>query len=589
MSLRAQSRRFVGLSAVVVLAAAPVASPVAAETFEWALESAPGSSGPTWLSQPCGSYGVFRFCNATAGGCAPPGGGGLSRAAGSRGAMPSKLLASGSVVDPLIYPGPPGPASPGHPPELLQKDLAPTPAAVPCDDGSCFTSFADLKDPWVAVVDWNQLHGWSVGWAVGQASTRNLAVGRELGLGLFRVDESRYVPFAARGVTDVQVISALCEIADWVEVGRPEPIPPPRVVNLSLGRFASPEEDVACLDSSSSQLSCQLRRVIAHLEELAGEPESTLPRVVAAAGNYRSLMFPAVDPRVDAVESLDLEHFAANGAAVPSWESPRSPNAAALMPGGGLCLREPEAAAGWPAPAGTSYSTALFSGWLATALVEGWVGGAGSSIPWRPTFSCTATTCQFEMKAATSAASTAGLAQMLLRIVSFDGRCEDTTQAEGLDLVTALVKLTNHDEIPRQSFLERVDGLYVPSPDPNPCVPCEGAPRPPRARLSQGWSLTSRAAPTPTAKDLKLGLAFSAPLPEGVELVAVLLRVGESFYRPAVPLDLRSIANGQVRTLTLQGGASLLAESKTQGSLLFVLEALEGDRYWSSTPLWLTY
>jgi hypothetical protein len=550
---------------VAVALALGVASPSSAQTIRWKLDPSRGDTEACWYRAACGSYGVFSF--EVEGSCFGPRGHGAAapRQIGGAGGGPVVL---GKVKDPPLYPQPAVAAGAGS--SLLGPGAT---QLMPCAEGQCFSRQAELEDPWVAVVDWNNPHGWSVGWTVARASAKSLAAGPVAEVGLFALDEENLAPFATRGVTDVQVIAALCDLIERVEIGEPEKVPLPRVVNLSFGRYANEDDQLPCTPEDETKLGCQVRSVVRYLESLESEEAGYSTRVVASAGNHRQITFPALEKEIEAVEALDLEAFVLGGIAKPSWESPAWSGSAAWMPGAGLCLHNPTATAGWPAPPGSSYSAALYSGWLAAALVGGWIEETSHRVVWYPLASCTRLGCHFKMRGAGTVPVTAGLGEVLNRLMSLSGKCGLTQDDDGLELAATLEPV-GAGSLPEQTLLELLAGVLVPTPEPNPCVPCMGGPRPP-TRLARA------------SLDPNVDVSFALPMAPGLELEDAYLRVEDTFYRLVVHGGLTPLAQGEVQRLRLVGGSEVLSGQPRQPSVVFGMRHGE-SLYWTSSPLWLT-
>lgn len=222
-------------------------------------------------------------------------------------------------------------------------------AAVPCVDGSCFDGRPG--GPWVAVVDWDDPHGWTVGETILQASDRRARVA------LYDLEEpGATFPEWLEGVGDAHVLAQLCAVAERIAGGDD----PPLTLNLSFGRLPRGGQ-VACPISGEGSLECELRAVLGWL----GDEHGVVP--VAAGGNHGLLLFPAADAGVVAAGALDLARYALDGAPRPSRETPAG--AEGLVPGYGLYLESTGEPNGyWPAPPGSSYAAAVLSGWIAGTL-----------------------------------------------------------------------------------------------------------------------------------------------------------------------------------------------------------------------------
>ena len=78
------------------------------------------------------------------------------------------------------------------------------------------------------------------------------------------------------------------------------------------------------------------------------------------------MLFPANSRDVVSAGALDLAYFQQTGGIRPSTQTPS--DAAALMLGYGIHLSTDDKDSTWPAPPGSSYAAALFTGWLGGTL-----------------------------------------------------------------------------------------------------------------------------------------------------------------------------------------------------------------------------
>ena len=97
----------------------------------------------------------------------------------------------------------------------------------PCKSGGCF---GRRSQPWVAVVDWNQGHGWSVAGLIREVA------GSGVDLVLFPLERTSGLA-AADGVSDLDVLIQLCAVA---EAAYQAPQDLPLAVNMSFGRLLDP-------------------------------------------------------------------------------------------------------------------------------------------------------------------------------------------------------------------------------------------------------------------------------------------------------------------------------------------------------------
>lgn len=458
--------------------------------------------------------------------------------------------------DRLVPPGCLGTTSGREVPSLY---LSPPPAPSggdwsPCVDGSCFG--AQEREPWVAVVDWDAHHGWSVGETILQASDYRVRV--EL-FDLAAPGET--LPDWLVGVGDAHVLAQLCAVAERSALGQP-----PLVVNMSFGRLPGKEGLSSCQLQASWALECEIRGVLASLAGAHG----VLP--VAAAGNHAELLFPAADTHVVATGALNLARFADSGAVHASSETPSS--AEALVLGYALYLQNPASAGEyWQGPAGASYASAFLSGWIAGTL-QGTAKRADTapSPSWRPRYS------------------------KGVYMLEHDGEI-----VEGSDLVNPNLLLERglgeHPEacdrpaVGTQRVLQRVSspppalpalslpGLAVSRNQQLPgvvlCVPCHGDGPPGGLRTSV------------PAADLSIDFAGSPPLPAEYQLTGLYLRIGGTLHqldRSRDPGILNEIERGDLKTLGLGGIGTFLLPGR-QLSLVYTLTAGDGTPFWHATPV----
>lgn len=483
-------------------------------------------------------------------------------------------------------------------PSLLRQAAAEAGRPVPCQYGSCYTSLDELDpgQPWAAVIDWDDWHGWSVGAAVQQASDRPLPVV------LFPLEVSRFTA-AVRGVTDLQVLEQACSILEEVDRGGRVP---PLVVNMSFGRPALAEEAAGeCRDDS---LSCQLQRVLGRLYRRPGL--GGLGTVlVAASGNHRRPLFPASAQSVLAAGQLDLAAFQAGLEQRPAWQTPLIKNQpTALLPGYGLCLGfDIDPAAGpdqpaWAAPAGSSYAAAVFSGWLTGALLRGEIDDPLEA-GWSMGLACRGQDCRYLLRQGEREIAFNPRADQLVRSIFGDNPADGKRAAGGrpcpaVSKSPAVLRLKGSREragrspgvIP--SLAEVFPGRDRPAPSPHFCVPCIAVsrPKPPPALANpNGAALPLTAAGEVYGTDLLINLEEGSPLEEGLRLEGLSLLVGELLYPVEISQgDLDLLSQGAADSLLLAGMAHLVPEGQ-QPSLYYLLSWTDsGEVFWSSAPMLLS-
>lgn len=431
---------------------------------------------------------------------------------------------------------------------------------TPCAEGSCFEA-AGTSGPWVAVLDWNDVHGWSVGELVLQASDGRLSVSLIDLLGA-RDD----LPVAGPRVTDLDVLAQLCSVAELVHQ---EPAARPLAVNMSFGRVRG--DEVPCGSPAKSSIACQVRAVLDHLSR----DLDVVP--VAAAGNHGEMLFPASHPAVVSAGSLELASFAnQRGFVEPSMETP--PGSEALVPGYGLSLRNPDQLHDeWPVPAGSSYASALTTGWIAGSLHDGLLeAGLDPSGRWYPVTMGERFGLAFEgvpIPGSDLHGASALVSRALGRRVKRACRTGDGSTETWLPLAVG-AEVT---ALPEQSVVDlETDG--GPLPGTRPCIPCQGDDPPPEP--PDGL--------TPTG-DLLLHMGSSLALPSELALHEVYLRAGPRVYE-LVPLEgsaavfRQRFASGDLDELHISGLAGL-AGPQDQLSVVFLVSHDGSPPVWDAVPI----
>jgi hypothetical protein len=534
------------------------------------------------LQVPCGRLGIFQ----------------IVRGAGAvDGDVPvcAGALECGSETPPL-YPTPEGGA---------EEPLAAAATAwFPCAGGSCF---AGVEPPpsalpvssWVAVIDWNQPHGWSVGWTLLQVANDDPTQPRIPAV-LFDLDDpaARARGFSERGATDVHLLKKLCEIVEAVDLT--PGVPPPLVINMSFGRRFRTGDARNSGTCNRKTLNCQIAEVETRL--WLGDPAAPAPRprstLVAAAGNHREWLFPAGLDTVLPAGSLQLESFG-QGVVERSWETPDyGARAQGLFPGYGLCLEQQagagESATEWAAPAGTSYAAAILSGWLAGPLR-----GPGLFDPlgpgaWFPKRACTAAgVCTYALAHGGRTFGGNPRVDVLLNRVLDRASTKCGTPAApsagGVLTLKVAAVLGQSDLLPKDSFIDVVGLLKLPTPDSRPCVPCQGmssigsvAARP-RGKAASRWLLDLSA-------NTQVPPPFSYPLQAQSTIARLYLHTSGDNYLVLLPEsgDLNVLKDGTIHQLWLPDARPWLA-SGVQPSLVFVLQSdqpdLVGRPFWLSVPI----
>src|SRR5262245_3764549 len=545
--------RFLRLCTAALLAAlaAPTTTPGAtaiAVPIEWALFDRSCARGTSTLEVPCGAIGVYHFVHVVSPSECQP----LASGSETPALYPVPLHVRAFPSDPDIIGGEVGPVGfagsgggTGDPSELSLRaaftpeelgatfgesstaDASIAPPGPVLDDGdgkdsvSSATSTAIVKAPapqpqplpppgWAAVIDFDGAHGASTSWLVGRltmdSATTTLTI----------LDDPLLDPLGDVG--DFHVLAQLCSIAERADTSGPVP----RVVNMSFGRgllSGDPQSGTGC---AVGTVACQIAKVIDHLHDEGAT-------LVASSGNQQEPLYPGSLAHVLSIGMLDVNALLATGHSRPAWETPAA--AVGVFPGNGLCLR------GWSAPAGSSYSSALFAGWLASllAVTPGLDPAGGAWTPvWDPGLAC--------------------------YVLARDGQAFSRCNAKASEIIEGLAGAnetacwTNHTgptevvggggrAVPQPgipSFTSWSVETHA-TPESDPCVPCV-------AKL------------VPLDPDLTINLSEALLLPEGTFIDSVYLRTEDQFIPLSLtPEQLQALEAGTLGELVLEGAAPLVA------------------------------
>lgn len=455
----------------------------------------------------------------------------------------------------------------------------------PCAGGSCFAPLSQIgpHQPWVAVVDWNDEHGWGVG-----ALVRKALDTPAVPLALFPlVGDPRLVPYSADGVSDVHVLAKLCELAEAVysgQVGRPV------ALNLSFGRNFRPVLDGDRTTCPAKTLGCQIDAVFRGLTAPRDGQAGSV--IVAASGNYRNLQFPAALNGTVVAGGVDITAFERSGVSRPTWETPwYGGQAMGLFPASGYCLEE---AGQLPAalPPGSSFSAALFSGWLTALLQQGTLTPPVAPGAW----GIQPGTLALLRGSQVVAPANPGIAAILKPALGLSKpACGSAPAADSPAVVKVAATHAGHLPLPQTSFLDMMGLLSTPTPNADPCIPCIAIlSEPPQAFAPAPGGRWTRAASSVVldvvANDLQIDLsvAGSSPFPANLQLVEVYLRIGNRTWPLELGIELlANLQSGRVKSLQIADVGAAALQSGTQPSLIFVLEEPGGPPFWSSIPILL--
>lgn len=527
------SSRTLTLSMVLMLASGAALG----AQIDWALVSKTCDTGESALEVPCGEYGTFHLLDPD---------------------LPSgcEVIEAGSEVPP-IYTQPanyfggfigiveefedgPIPVNPRssmfkRPSETLQRNDA------------------SRDRPWIATIDFDSVHGLSTAWL------SDLVAGQGIDTYLLKLDKEGREPLGD-DVSDFHVLASLCEIVEAVDNGR---VDAPLAVGMSFGRAVSAREEPAPDLCDTAAVSCQISGVIRHMKEKG-------IAFAGAAGNHRELLYPAYLEDVVSVGMLELNSFVRTDVVERAWETPR--RSKAWMPGNGLCLD------GWAAPAGASYSNAIYVGWLAALLRADSTldpTAPGRWTPrWNPAEQCYVLAHNRELTGVCNQAVTEIIEGLMGGYAQDCWTLENPTPGASSDTGTAAAP-------PDHPSLDTWLAETHPTPESDPCVPCVGA---------------VQANPT-SGSDLVVDFSQSPGLDPGVFIDSISLRVGTQYYPVQLSAEqLAEIEEGSLTQLTVIGGGTWA----TVGARLSFTYQMKNDPaatctllgspcFWTSDPILIAH
>ncbi len=487
----------------------------------------------------------------------------------------------------------------------------------PCADGSCFAdSLQPQVGPWIATFDWNDWHGKTVGFAISTLTNHEIPVA------LYAFEDLVSLQ-PELGVTDLHVLGLACRLAEDIDRnGYDRPL----VVNMSFGRPQDPGQAAGIGNGTGGnsvcdELACQIGRVFDHLTTTptTGEPGTT---IIAAAGNFQLLDYPAADDSVLAAGSMDIARFNTAGVLESSWETvDLGGEPQHLMIGYPICLsylNTVDEWHSWEAPAGTSYASGLLSGWLARQQNLAPITNPGGAAL-APTWGWTNT-------GEPSIFLSKGMEQLIKFPHAAFGILARAFGRSNVPCGRAALKdriLDVYNNGPTSSTsslgqsIAASQGGTKPNPVPQPCVPCSLLDDPgsafkslvPASRKPAFGTSTRRAskllspstvstkprpaaltpAPlTPPDPPLYLDMSAHATMPEEQEVAQLFLRIDSDLYDLQVTAEqLASFSAGAYSHIGFSGFRHLFCAGK-QPSLLYMIRVEGGEaNAWGSTPIFL--
>lgn len=425
---------------------------------------------------------------------------------------------------------------------LAQDDPLFSPAAgewFPCAQGGCF---GRRGQPWVGIVDWNRGHGWSV------AGTIAASAGPAIDLELFALDAGG-ATLDPQGVSDLDVLAQLCAVAERAEL---QPNDLPLVVNLSFGRILDAGASGAAQSRGQVALQDQIHEVLRHLDQ------DLDIHLVAAGGNHGELLFPASDPHVMAVGAIDIEGYAQTSTI---GSAPRSPSqSTAWLPAYGLYLEESTGGVYWPVPPGSSYASALASGWLAGFMVENSLSRDALGLSAASTLEPVASGNDYllVLDGQTLAGSALPGATELT-----GGALEHASGCGSLPASPTVVpSVETTSALPAESSAQISARDNLPLPNTRPCVPCHGF---------------------DTIDGLVIDVSESEGFPDDQTLDRLVLRAGSTYREVTDPTILADFADGLLDSLRFENVGPIA--SGTTVELIYSLRLPTAAVFWDATPV----
>ncbi len=540
------------------------------EPLNWALyERGCGEPTiPSVLDVQCGDYGVFYFFPGPAPGSDPCLIIGKDLEEPPTYNAPSPLIATGDTNFVVLEEDGGGEVSA----LVIEKSSKGTEQGVegdiPCAAGSCLSEPGGPTgtNPWLATIDWPDWHGYTI------SATQKQISG--LDVSLFSLVEDSTIGALGTTVGDGHVLVQLCRVTESFYQNA---TPPPKAINMSFGRRALSDEDQQRgFDCLQDGLPCQTKRVIDHLET-AGV------HMLAAAGNHGLETFPALYPAIRSVGGLDMAWFDhSNGQVRAAWESPEQVDA--FLPAYGICLTHGEGL--WPAPPGSSYASAILTGWLGAVADEvDLILEEGVSPTWDTAQNC------YQLAGNPTGPCVPAIDEILNRLRGHDNsKCWQTEAKEPTLTLQIVPEAKTEAEAKGGAMtLDQWVETHHPAPRPEFCIPCTGGGG--AAAKSKGIDLGTGPVKASNAAEGNLYIDLSGYAPElgTFSFGSLFFRVGEFFYPlldradPEDEENLDTLGTGEFRSLTIEGLKGLIPAGSQPSIFLTICE--DTHCYWSSIPV----
>lgn len=528
--MRREMQSFHPVLALGAALAIAMSAPAKSATVDWHLYDSSCAGGAGAVDIACGTYGRFLLLQTSA----PPG------------CIPR---AYGVEEDPPAYP-PTVIAHPFHTRARRLREVAPTPVPLSGAPAKSLPRLqpVSLLDRWIAVIDFDSAHGDSTTWLAGQVA------GSSVPAILAPLDDPALATLGPVG--DFHVLARLCEIANIADGGANRA---PVTINMSFGRPVRSVDPVSAAACPVPNAACQIAKVVHHLRTDGSY-------LVAAAGNRGATLFPASLDDVLGAGMLDATALVNGGPIRPAWETPRG--ADAWIPGNALCLGS------WPAPAGSSYSSAMLAGWLVEVLQHPEVLSTLGDGPWVPSWSA-----QRQCYVLTKGRKTTRWCNAAITTL-FDGLAGASESVCWRAATEPAVSAPTPGGPTSPSSLPSLDAWgdpTHPAPESDPCVPC-----------------TVNVRTAFVGSDLEIDLSQSGSLPGGIHLDDVSLRVDDHYYDLALTdTELHEMEIGEVATILIHD-AGVLIPPGASISLWYRMKenatatcSTSAGCFWSSTPMLL--